>query len=300
MENFCECENYYDVFKEIVKHFMSNYGKFLKIKGKDITNKDKYDKLEALYKTLNQEIKSLPDKGNDCISSMKKCKNKHKSELEDINSKIEKVEILSQRIEDYHNKLLKEIPDELEEYSDDEDEENKNKININNEEEIEENLYENVDVRKTMENDQKNITIIYDLLNNEEIKAKKEEEKREIIKLKNQLMEMWNHIEVELNQQGEQIENVEENIENGLNQVEKGDDELEKAAKIAITSRRLKYQVGLGLTLGAIGTVVPGIGNAIGVALGGLIGYGLYRIDKHRLNKALKKKKEMREKKNKK
>ena len=48
----------------------------------------------------------------------------------------------------------------------------------------------------------------------------------------------------------------------------------------------------IALTLGAIGSIVPGIGNAIGLALGGLIGYGIYRADKHRLNKVLKKKEE--------
>ena len=107
---------------------------------------------------------------------------------------------------------------------------------------------------------------------------------------------MYNKIEIELNKQGEQIDDVVDKVDNGFDQVVDGDDELEKAAKLAVKNRRLKYQIGLGVTLGAIGTVVPGIGNAIGAALGGIIGYGLYRADKHRLNKALKKKREMREK----
>ena len=34
---------------------------------------------------------------------------------------------------------------------------------------------------------------------------------------------------------------------------------------------------------------MPGIGNIVGAALGGLIGYGVYRIDKHRLDKIEKK-----------
>ena len=147
-----------------------------------------------------------------------------------------------------------------------------------------------------MLNDKKNIVIIQNLLNNAELQTKKEEEKRQIEKFLSQLTEMYNKIEIELNKQGEQIDDVVDKVDNGFDQVVDGDDELEKAAKLAVKNRRLKYQIGLGVTLGAIGTVVPGIGNAIGAALGGIIGYGLYRADKHRLNKALKKKREMREK----
>jgi t-SNARE complex subunit (syntaxin) len=301
MEDFCECENYYDGFKVVIKHFMANYGKFLKMKGKDITSKEKYNNFESLYTTLKQTMQSLPGKGNECISFMKKCKKGHKVEIEDVNSKLEKVDALSQRIEDYHEKLIKEIPEELEEYSDEEEEiQNRNSMYNEDEIEVDDKLYENVDVRQTMLNDQKNIIMIQNLLDNEELKAKKEEEKRELAKLKNQLMDMYNNIEVDLNQQGEQIDDVVEKVDNGFEQVVDGDDELEKAAKLAVKNRRLKYQAGLAITLGAIGTVVPGIGNAIGVALGGIIGYGLYRADKHRLKKALKRKKEMRDKRNKK
>ena len=84
-----------------------------------------------------------------------------------------------------------------------------------------------------------------------------------------------------------------------MNQVIEGnDDELEKAAISAVNRRRLAYQGGLALAFGAAGSIVPGIGNVIGAALGGLIGYGIYRADKHRLNKVLKKKKKMRDERN--
>ena len=149
-----------------------------------------------------------------------------------------------------------------------------------------------------MKNDQDNIKIIENLLDSAELKALKEEELKKLLKLKNELIEMWNAIEIELHGQGEQIDNVDENVDKALNYVDKGDDELEKAAKSAIKRRRLAYQGGLALTLGAIGTIVPGIGNAIGIALGGIIGYGLYKIDKHRLNKVLKEKKRIREERN--
>ena len=231
---------------------------------------------------------------------MKKCKKGHKKEIEEITTKLENNEVLGEKIEDYHKKIINELPEEFDEESDeDEKEDNNNEINNEDEKyEIDEKAFEKVDVVKTMKNDQKNIKIIYNLLENEEVKAKRDEEKRDIIKLKNQLDDVLKSIEVELNRNDEQIDDIEERVDNGLNQVVEGnDDNLEKAAISAVKRRRLAYQGGLALALGAIGTVVPGIGNAIGLAAGGLIGYGLYRIDKHRLKKALKKKKKMREEK---
>ena len=300
MENYCECEIYYKTFKDVINHFSKQYGEFLKMKNKNITKRSDYNKEEALYTTLNQIIKSLPDKGNNCISYMKKCKKGHKKEIEEITTKLENNEVLGEKIEDYHKKIINELPEEFDEESDeDEKEDNNNVINKEDEKyEIDEKAFEKVDVVKTMKNDQKNIKIIYNLLENEEVKAKRDEEKRDIIKLKNQLDDVLKSIEVELNRNDEQIDDIEERVDNGLNQVVEGnDDNLEKAAISAVKRRRLAYQGGLALTLGAIGSVVPGIGNAIGLAAGGLIGYGLYRIDKHRLKKALKKKKKIREEK---
>ena len=241
-------------------------------------------------------LESLPSKGNNCISFMKNCKQEHKNQIEEITSKLSKIEILSQRIEEYHQKLIKEIPEELDDHPEEEEEKEDGKKNKKeDEEEYEEEIYANIDVQETMKNDQKNIVIIKNLLEDAELKAKRDEEKRELFKLKSQLDDLWKTIEIELNRNNEQIDDIEQSVENGLDQVVEGnDDHLEKAALSAINRRRLAYQGGLALALGAIGSVVPGIGNAIGVALGGLIGYGIYRADKHRLNKVLKKKKKMR------
>ena len=303
MEDYCECEIYFNSFKDIASHFTKQYGIFLKSKGKDITNKSKYDKIESLYSSLKQMIESLPDKGNNCISFMKNCKKAHKSQIEEITSKLSQLEVLSQRIDEYHQKLMKEIPEELEESQEEEEKEDGKKKNKEDEEAEyqEDELYANVDVTETMKNDQKNIVIIKDLLQSAELKAEREEEKRKLFKLQSQLDDLWKTIEVELNRNNEQIDDIEEKVDNSMNQVVEGNDkELEEAARIAISRRRLAYQGGLALALGAAGSVVPGIGNAIGIALGNLIGYGIYRADNHRLNKAIKKKNKMRnERKNK-
>lgn len=302
MEDYCECEIYYNNFKTIFTLLKKQYESFMKskVKDKDKINKNKYDKLESIYTSLTQMFKSLPEKGDNCISFMKNCQKDHESQIEEITSELSKLEALSQRIEDYHQSLMKQIPEELKESSDVEDnEDEKEKKEILKYQEDE--LYANVDARETMKNDQKNIVIIKNLLQSAELKAEKDEEKRKLFKFQAQLDDLWKTIEVELNRNNEQIDDVEQKVENSLDVVvQANDQELEKAAKIAISRRRLAYQFGLGTALGAIGSAVPGIGNAIGIALGNLIGYGIYKIDNHRLNKAKKKQEKVRnERKNK-
>ena len=56
----------------------------------------------------------------------------------------------------------------------------------------------------------------------------------------------------------------------------------------------------MALTLGIIGSVVPGVGNVVGAVIGGIIGYGLHKYDEHRLDTVLEKNKKIRKKTNKK
>ena len=295
MEDYCECEIYYNNFKTIFTLLKKQYESFMKskVKDKDKMNKNKYDKLESIYTSLTQMFKSLPEKGDNCISFMKNCQKDHESQIEEITSELSKLEALSQRIEDYHQSLMKQIPEELKESFDAEDnEDEKEKKEILKYQEDE--LYANVDARETMKNDQKNIVIIKNLLHSAELKAEKDEEKRKLFKFQNKLDDLFKEIEIGVIRQGEQIDNIDEKVDDSLYRIEKANNqELEKAARIAINRRRLSYQIGLGATFGAIGSVVPGIGNAIGAALGALIGYGIYRVDMHRLNKATKNKEKL-------
>ena len=296
MEDYCECEIYYNNFKTIFTLLRKQYESFMKskVKDKDKMNKNKYDKLESIYTSLTQMFKSLPEKGDNCISFMKNCQKDHESQIEEITSELSKLEALSQRIEDYHQSLMKQIPEELKESSDVEDNEDEKEKIKEIQKYQEDELYANVDARETMKNDQKNIVIIKNLLQSAELKAKKDEEKRKLFKLQNELDDLFKEIEQGVHNQGGQIDNIDKEVDGSLYQIEKANNqELEKAARIAINRRRLSYQIGLGATFGAIGTVVPGIGNAIGAALGALIGYGIYRVDMHRLNKATKNKEKL-------
>jgi len=296
MEDYCECEIYYNNFKTIFTLLKKQYESFMKskVKDKDKMNKNKYDKLESIYTSLTQMFKSLPEKGDNCISFMKNCQKDHESQIEEITSELSKLEALSQRIEDYHQSLMKQIPEELKESSDVEDNEDEKEKIKEIQKYQEDELYANVDARETMKNDQKNIVIIKNLLQSAELKAEKDEEKRKLFKFQNQLDDLFKEIEIEEIRQGEQIDNIDKEVDDSLYRIEKANNqELEKAARIAINRRRLSYQIGLGATFGAIGSVVPGIGNAIGAALGALIGYGIYRVDMHRLNKATKNKEKL-------
>ena len=296
MEDYCECEIYYNNFKTIFTLLKKQYESFMKskVKDKDKMNKNKYDKLESIYTSLTQMFKSLPEKGDNCISFMKNCQKDHESQIEEITSELSKLEALSQRIEDYHQSLMKQIPEELKESSDVEDNEDEKEKIKEIQKYQEDELYANVDARETMKNDQKNIVIIKNLLQSAELKAEKDEEKRKLFKFQNELDDSFKVIEQEVHNQGGQIDNIDEKVDDSLYRIEKANNqELEKAARIAINRRRLSYQIGLGATFGAIGSVVPGIGNAIGAALGALIGYGIYRVDKHRLNKATKNKEKL-------
>ena len=105
------------------------------------------------------------------------------------------------------------------------------------------------------------------------------------------------NIEVELNHQGEQIDDVKNKVKKAKSNVEEGNyKHLEEAAKSAVKRRGIKYTGGLALTLGIIGTVVPGIGNVVGATLGGIIGYGIHKYDEHRLDTVLEKIKKLEKK----
>ena len=122
---------------------------------------------------------------------MEQCNNNHKEKINDINSNIEKIDILSERFEDHHKMLLENIPKELDDNPEEEEEEKK-EININNDEEDD---YKKIDIRKTKED----LIIIENLLENPEFKAKNEEGKRELLKLMNQIKEATSNMEVKLN-----------------------------------------------------------------------------------------------------
>ena len=54
MKNNCKCGVNNEGFDDDIDRFMKIYGKFFKIKSKDINNKNEYAKLESQYAELNK------------------------------------------------------------------------------------------------------------------------------------------------------------------------------------------------------------------------------------------------------
>ena len=285
----CDCDTFTKNFNDMISFFLKMYSKFLKIKGKDITNKKSFINMRDDYDALISITKSLVPKGNECLEFIKECPNKHSKEIEDIKSKINKVDELIEKINNHYEIIKKQIPqkdfDEEEEDKEEEIQDNKNNIITNKDKPL-----EKMSEKEILENNKKAGIVIQDLLKDEEYKRKNNEEKKQIVKVKNNVNDILKEMEIQLNRDDEIIDHVEENVDDSLNKVEKGTDKnLKEAAESAVRRRRLKYQLGLGAAFCAAGTIVPGIGNIVGGVLGGLIGYGLYRIDKHRLKKIEKK-----------
>ena len=277
MENFCECDIYVKSFNDLISFFLKRYNKFINIKGNTIKNKQCFIEMQKDYNTLLSLLDKFSHKAEIVINNIKKCPKEHSDSLEDIRAKVDKIEDFRHKINKHYEEIKKQIP----------------KV----EEGKEENKHKEMSDKEIMENDKKTIILIQNLLEDKDYKDKIKADKKDIIKIKNQLKDLVNEIEIELNKNDEQIDNIENNAEKGYELAEKGIDEnLKEAAQTAVNNRRLKYQVGLSVTLGLIGSIIPGIGTLIGAgvggALGGLIGYGAYKIDQHRLNQIEKEKQE--------
>ena len=307
-ENDCECD---------IRDFKINFSKFQKLYLKFISpkeNKNKsLEKIKESYEKIQTLIKDLKSNGENCYTQMKNCSKDHSNEIDEmtlnlteINDTIEKIEKHYNNLEEekhkFTNNIIKNDNDTNEKEKKKEDNnfiflcednendnnkknnENENLININDSNAIiEDKTGEISNEREIMENDKKNIMRIKTILM-EQKKKKDQKDLKDIVKMEKDLNEILNQIEVELNRNDEQIGHIENNVIDGFELVDKGQLELQIAANSAVKRRKLKYQIGLSALFCAMGTVVPGIGNIVGAAVGGLAGYGLHKIDKYRLH----------------
>jgi len=307
-ENDCECD---------IRDFKINFSKFQRLYLKFISpkeNKNKsLEKIKESYEKIQTLIKDLKSNGENCYTQMKNCSKDHSNEIDEmtlnlteINDTIEKIEKHYNNLEEekhkFTNNIIKNDNDTNEKEKKKEDNnfiflcednendnnkknnENENLINIKDSNAIIEDKTDEIsNEREIMENDKKNIMRIKTILM-EQKKKKDQKDLKEIVKMEKDLNEILNQIEVELNRNDEQIGHIENNLIDGFELIDKGQLELQIAANSAVKRRKLKYQIGLSALFCAMGTVVPGIGNIVGAAVGGLAGYGLHKIDKYRLN----------------
>lgn len=308
-ENDCECD--ISDFKINFSSFQRLYLKF--ISPKENKNKS-LEKIEESYVKLQALIKDLKSKGENCYTQMNNCSQDHSNEIDEMTLNLTEINDTIEKVEKHYNLLVEERhkliiniikdDDNLNEKEKEkekkennfiilsEDNENNNIINEDENENIikindsnaiiEDKTDEIANEREIMENDKKNIMRIKTILM-EQKKKKDQKDLKEIVKMEKDLNEILSQIEVELNRNDDQIGHIENNVIDGFELVDKGQLELQIAANSAVKRRKLKYQVGLGALFCAMGTVVPGIGNIVGAAVGGLAGYGLHKIDKYRL-----------------
>ena len=302
MESKCECSKFEENFNEMISFFVKSYGKFLKTKAKDLIEKKKIDNTQSDYDILMSLCQSIPPTADECLTRMQKCSKNHSVEIEEITQRKSKIDEIKENINRHFEELKNQIPNY---YVEEEDEQiNINNIknnNNNNNKDNKDNIIndkslEEMTDEELLENGRKTIVLIENLLNDKEIKSKNNEEKRQIIQVKNQIKDIINNMEVELYNNDEQIDRIEENVDNGFVLVEKGNINLEDAAKNAIKRRRIEYQMKFAAAFGLAGSVIPGLGKLVGAGIGCLVGYGAYQIDKYRL-KEIKNKEEKEEKK---
>ena len=264
MKNKCDCTNYEATFNANLDFFLKTYYKFINPKN-EINNKS-FKKLEESHEILQELLKDLKPKGDECLKHMKSCSFEHSENIEEISSKLNKFEDFQQKINKRFVEILKLIPKE------------------NLEEDLKIDKNKNLSDKEIMENDKKSILLMKSILKDEMYKKKKNEEIKDLFKVEQDLNDMLKNIEVGLNQDDEVIDHIENNVIEGYEIVDKGLINLQMAAHDAVSRRRLKYQLGMPAVFCAVGTIVPGIGNIVGALIGGLAGYGLYRIDKYRLD----------------
>jgi len=282
MESKCECCNFEDNFNEMISFFLKSYGKFIKIKAKDLTEKKKIENMQSDYDVLISLCQSIPPTADECLTRMKKCSKNHTTEIKEITIKKNKLDEIKDKINFHYEELKNQIPNYYVEEKDEQININNNLNNHNKDNIINDKSLEEMSDEELLENGRKTIVLIENLLNDKEVKSKNNEEKRQIIQIKNQIKDIINNMEVELNSNDEQIERIEENVDNGFVLVEKGNLNLEDAAKNAIKRRRVEYQLKFATAFGLAGSVIPGLGKYIGAGIGCLVGYGAYRIDKYR------------------
>ncbi len=111
------------------------------------------------------------------------------------------------------------------------------------------------------------------------------EKMEQIISIKNQIAQLTNSIQTQSMNSAQAILEIEQNVNEAEKNIDKTNENLRQAALYKNKSNTIKYPIALGTIFGAAGSIVPGIGNAIGVTLGTTIGYAVAKLEKKAINK---------------
>lgn len=207
-----------------------------------------------------------------------------------------------QRLFEHFEKRKVEVKNEIEEISED-----FNKLNSLNAIEKDYNnnkyIYESKDFQQNSKLTNQTPTPLYDdpinnsysqsqlqdmLMQEQEDQREYELDQENLIKInevKQKILELTRTISKETQRVNETLIEIDENVEASEKDIERSNEELRKAALLKNKKNLFKYPLVAGAALGAIGSVVPGVGNLIGATIGLSIGYGVAKLEKKAIQK---------------
>ena len=198
MKNICKCDNSFQIFNDMISFLSKSYFQFIKIKGKDIKDEKSFTSMQNDYDIIKSLIESITPKGDETITKMQNCKNDHTKEIEEIMNKVEKSNELESKVNNHYEKIKKEIPnlDEIEKEDENAQKNEKDKTINNYDIYKSDKPIEEMTDKEIMERDKKTIILIQNLIEDEECKKKKKQDIKDLVKVKNQLKDIVNNIEV--------------------------------------------------------------------------------------------------------
>lgn len=134
-------------------------------------------------------------------------------------------------------------------------------------------------------------TIYSDYYNDQElvefrIKEYKDDfDKAQIKTITNKLHGLQDTITQDLHKGSLMINEIQGNIDQTEQNLDRANEELRQAAMYKNKKHTVQYPLYLGSIFGAAGTIVPGIGNAIGAVVGTGIGYAVAKLEKRAIEK---------------
>lgn len=123
-------------------------------------------------------------------------------------------------------------------------------------------------------------------LENEQKEFSKDKQNlHKINEIKNKIKDLTISIENEIIKGKDTLIEINNNINEYGENIEKTNDELRKAAILRNRNNSIKYPLYLGAILGAAGSFVPGVGNAVGAVIGSGVGFALTKLEKRAIKK---------------
>lgn len=296
LESYDECDIKFQCLKTSMDIFYQRYNNYMNIRTDEVIVNNKFD-IEG-YKNLIKSISELESQIIIIKNSLEKKLEESYSEFISIKCKrhlnipddiltLKKTLI---RLNEYIEKRMKENKNKIDYYADiyiSYQFESNEKI-IEEEKTLQKNYCNQEEyVPESISSTNKNCSytqLQMDIDRQREYDGDKETYKK-IIEVKNQIAELTKTIQTESQKGCQSLIEIEKSVDTCDLNVERSNEQLRQAALLKNKTNSIKYPLALGTILGAAGTVVPGIGNLIGLSVGTGIGYAVAKLEKKAISK---------------